>query len=113
MSSVELILFQVRSFTILGTDSLAGQIIHDTGHLGQGDPEIDSDAFIENEKKASSFVLGVALRLAVDAAGISVKVRAHYPGRSVSLSRIFEASVSMQNENQRFTLEAQARKRSH
>jgi hypothetical protein len=41
-------------------DMTAATFLHEAGHRGQSDAQIDSDEFIDNEKKASAWALGVA-----------------------------------------------------
>jgi hypothetical protein len=45
------------------TDQMAAAFLHDTGHVGQSNPVIDSDEFVENERKASSWAFGVAQKI--------------------------------------------------
>ncbi len=50
-------------------DFLAGAILHDDRHLGQSDPEPDTEKFINNEKEASAFAADVARRIHLDNEG--------------------------------------------
>jgi len=44
-------------------DSLAGGILHDNAHQGQGDPSPDSEGWINNEKKASAFAADIVRKI--------------------------------------------------
>jgi hypothetical protein len=51
---------------VSSTDFLVGAILHDTGHLGQGEATSPSKKFVDNEKGASAFAADVARALALD-----------------------------------------------
>jgi len=59
-------IFQMKPYFVVNSgsiDMLAGAILHDNAHQGQSDASVDSEKWVDNEKKASAFAAGIVRKI--------------------------------------------------